>query len=184
MAYFQFGQARSLQAVADHLDESLGCLKRWSAKYHWNDRIQSFNSGLLEQQLKDQADARRQQAADWACRSNAYREQKWDTAQHLLHAVQCFLQNFGDREVEKMSLGQVARALQISSRLAAEALSAPGPKEPDLEFLEALRRVYPETSPAPESLAPDSPPADPSSVAVQLRGTGALAKAGQLTTSE
>lgn len=158
LAFFQLGHGRSLQAVADHLGEKHDTVKAWSSKYHWSERIQSFHSGLLQQQAEAEAAARRQQAADWSRRTSEYREQEWATSQKLLTAVQCFLESFGDREVEKMTLAQVSRALQVSSRIARQALSgANGPEEPTLaplqmELAASLKRAY---------TLPPAPPANP-----------------------
>ena len=96
----------ALKAMSEHT------VKAWSSKYHWSERILSFHSGLLQQQAEAEAAARRQ-AADWSRRTSEYREQEWATVQKLLTAAQCFLESFGDREVEKMTLAQVSSALQI-----------------------------------------------------------------------
>jgi hypothetical protein len=94
-----------------------------------------------------------QQAADWARRTSEYREQEWAAAQKLLGAVQCFLESFGDRDVEKMTLAQVSRALQISSRIARQALSgSSAPEEPVLapvqvELVAALNKAYAQPPP-------------------------------------
>jgi len=161
MAFFQFGQQRSLQAVADLLGESPGTVRNWSGKYRWNDRIQSFNAGLLQQQAKAELASRQEQAADWARRTAEQREQEWAAAQKLRSAAQCFLESFGDREVSNMTLAQVSRALAISSRLARLALSgATGPEEPvlaplQLELAAALKRAYALPPPADPSSASD-----------------------------
>jgi hypothetical protein len=160
VAFFRLGHRRSLQAVADQLGESPATVKNWSSKYHWADRIQSFNSGLLQQQAEAEAAARRQQTADWARRTNEQREREWAAAQKLLAAAQCFLESFGDREVEKMNHGQVSRALQVSSRMARLALSgATGPEEPSLaplqmELAAALKKAYAQPPPAVEEAKP------------------------------
>jgi len=97
--------------VAEQLGEKHDTVKAWSSKYHWSERIHSFNSGPLQQQAEAEAAARRQQAADWSRRTSEFREREWAAAQQLLTAVQCFLESLGDREVEKMTLAQVSRAL-------------------------------------------------------------------------
>jgi hypothetical protein len=158
MAFFQLGHARSLQAVADQLDESLSTTKKWSSKFRWSGRIQSFNAGLLQQQAEAEAASRQQQAADWARRTAEQREQDWAASQKLRAAAQCFLESFGDREVSRMTLAQVSRALTTSSRLARLALSgATGPEEPvlaplQLELAAALKRAY--AQPPPPTLNP------------------------------
>lgn len=148
MAYFRFGHGRSLQAVAEHLGENHGTVKNWSSRFRWVERINAYNSGLLERELQAEAEARRKEAADWARRTSEYREQKWAASQNLLNAVQCFLHSFGDREMEKMTLGQVSRALQISSRLASEALTErtesqeAGLAPLQIELLARLKQAY------------------------------------------
>jgi hypothetical protein len=154
MAFFDLGHARSLSGVAVQLGEKAATVKKWSSRYRWRERIQAFNSGLLRQQAEVQSALRAQQAADWARRSSDYREQEWAAAQKLLGAVQCFLESFGDRDLEKMTLAQVSRALQISSHIARQALrGAGGPEGPvlaplQLELAAALKKAYGQ-APAP-----------------------------------
>ncbi len=164
MAFFGLGHARSLQAVADQLAEKPDTLKKWSSRFHWRDRIQSFNSGLLQQQAETEAALRAKQSADWARRTAEYREQEWAVAQKLHATVQCFLESFGDRDVEKMTLAQVARALQISSRIARQALSGDtGPQEPvlaplQMELAAALNKAYAQPPVALAASAPNTAP--------------------------
>ena len=162
-AFFQQGHGRSLQTVAHRLGEKPGTVRNWSCKFHWSNRIQSFNSGLLQQQAEADAVARREHAADWARRTSDYREQEWAAVQKLLAATQCFLDSFGDRERRKMTLAQVSHALQISSRIARLSLSgSTGPEKPSLtqiqiELAAALNKAY---------AIPPAPPAVPDTSAV------------------
>jgi hypothetical protein len=150
IAFFQLGHARSLQAVADKLGESLGTVKNWSSKFNWSERLKAFNSGLLQQQAQDQAARQLKQAADWANRLNRFREQEWDAAQKLLAAAQCFLETFGEEDLRKMTLAQVSRALKISSTLGRSALAGaelPESSDPLMsplqqQLLHALKRLY------------------------------------------
>jgi hypothetical protein len=143
--------------VAELLGERHDTVRAWASKYRWSERINSFNAGLLEQQAEAEATARRQQAADWSRRTNEYREQEWDAAQKLLAAAQCYLESFGDQAVEKMTLAQVSRALQISSSMARQALS--GTHAPDApastpiqdELLAALKKAYGPPQPSPHT---------------------------------
>lgn len=160
MAFFGLGHARSLQCVAAQLGEKPFTVKKWSSRFRWSERVQSFNSGFLQQHAEGQAAMRAQQAADWARRTSEYREQEWEVAQKLLRAVQCFLEGFGDRDVEKMTLTQVSRALQISSHIARLALrGADVPDQPglaplQLELVAALKKAYAQPLPAPASQPP------------------------------
>ena len=163
MTYFNLGQARSLQAVADQLGEHLSTLKNWSAKHNWIGRLHAFNSGLLQQQARDHCARQRQQAANWAERLNRFREQEWDAAQKLLAAAQCFLESFGDEAVQKMTLSEVSRALRISSAIGRSALGGaelPPSTDPAMspiqqQMLDALRRLS--TPSAEETLPATSP---------------------------
>ncbi len=150
MAYFGLGHARSLQAVCDQLEEGLSTVKIWSARHRWQQRIQTCNSGLLEQHARSQAALEKKRAADWAERLGALREQEWDAAQKLLSAAQCFLESFGDDALSKMTLAQVSRAVSISSRIGRSALVGvelpPSPEQAlapiQIEFMQALERAY------------------------------------------
>ena len=153
ITWFQLGHSRCLADVAAQLGEKHDTVKFWSSKYRWSDRINAFNSGLLQQQADLETAARCRQAADWSRRSDEYREQEWAVAQKLLLAAHCFLENLGDREVEKMSLAQVSRALEIYARLARHSLSNASasdtpPLAPlQLELEAALKKAF--GSPAP-----------------------------------
>lgn len=168
LAWFALGQTRSLPAVAGPLGERLDTVKRWSSRFAWQDRLQSFNAGLLQRQVSVHAARVERQAADWARRDAEHREQQWAAAQKLLVAVNCFLESFGDREVEKMTLGQVSRALQVSSCLARQALQgAPEGEQPSVaplqaELAAALARVYGPTTPVstPNGTQPVQPGRD------------------------
>jgi len=175
MAFFNLGHHRSLQAVADLLDEKLDTVKKWSSRFHWNHRIHSFNSGLLQQQAQTEAASHAEQAAEWARRAKIYREHEWSTAQKILDAVQCFFESLGDKHIEKMTLGQVSRAFQISSRIARQALSGTAlPEGPvraplQLELSAALEKAYakpPGDDPLPSSdVGPACPqPADTNAI--------------------
>ena len=153
ITWFQLGHSRCLAAVAEQLGEKHDTVKFWSSKYRWSDRINAFNSGVLQQQAEFEAAARCRQSADWSRRNDEYREQEWAVAQKLLLAAHCFLENLGDREVEKMSLAQVSRALEIYARLARHSLShASASDTPPLAPLQveleaALKKAF--GSPAP-----------------------------------
>ena len=154
MTFFQLGHHRTHQAVADKLGEGLPTVKNWSSKFNWNDRVQAFNSGLLQQQAQSEAARRRQRAADWTARLDHFREQEWDAAQKLLAAARCFLESFGEEDLHNMSLAQVSRALKVSStigRLALAGAELSDPPEAPLapvqqQLLQAVSRVYGQVS--------------------------------------
>ncbi len=165
-AFFQLGQTRSVQAVADQLGENPGTVRNWSAKFDWSGRIQTYNAGLLETGARAQATLQLRQAADWHRRLDLFREQEWDAAQKLIVAAQCFLESFGDDDLHRMNLAQVSRALKISSVIARSAIAgAELPASPDAEsplqqqLLNAVKRLYgPDSSAAAPVASPSVPP--------------------------
>jgi hypothetical protein len=150
MTYFQLGHARSLQNVADKLDENIDTVRRWSSKFDWRDRIHSFNAGLLQQQAEAEAAVRLEHAAEWASRLASLRREEWSAAQKLLSTVQCFLETCGEDQLQKMTLGQVGRALNISSKIGRLAISgadnaektAPQVSPVHSQLDEALKRLF------------------------------------------
>ena len=154
--YFQLGHARSLHAVADKLGENLGTVKNWSSKYDWSERLQAYHSGLLLEQAQEQALLQRQQIADWNRRLDQFREQEWEASQKLIAAAHCFLETFGEEDLRRMTLTQVARALKVSSTMARSALTGaelPAAAVPELsplqqQLLAGVSRVYGVTPPA------------------------------------
>jgi hypothetical protein len=161
-AYFDLGQTRSLAAVADRLGEKLISVQSWSSRYRWSHRIVTFQSILLQQQAAAQLALHRDHAEDWARRTRECREQEWESARQLRAAAQCFLESFGDHQVEKMTLAQVSHAIQVAARLARQALSAdpltdtasPAPIQLEIEM--ALQKAFgsPAAAPSPQSPEP------------------------------
>jgi hypothetical protein len=149
VAWFQLGQNRSHQKVADALGEGLPTIKNWASKYNWSHRLQAFSSNLVQQEAAAAVEHRKQHAADWAWRLEAFREQEWDAAQKLLAAACCFLECFADADIQKMTLAQASRAIRVSSQMGRAALTgieAPPSAEPVLspvqeQMLDALRRL-------------------------------------------
>ena len=164
-AFFELGHARSLQAVADKLGETIGSIKNWSSRYDWTERIHAFNSGLLQRQAESLAETERKHAADWTQRLARFREQQWDVSQKLVAAAQCFLESFGEEDVRRMTLAQVSHALRISSDIARFALTGtelPVTAEPSLSpaqqsLMDAFQRVYGQPATSPSAQAPAVP---------------------------
>ena len=156
LVYFQLGHARSLSAVADKLGENPGTVKNWSSKYDWAERLFIHHSGLLQAQARDQQALQSQSLAYWQQRLQEFREQEWAAAWKLQAAAQCYLENFGEEELGRMTLAQVSRALQTSSFIARSALAGAELAEvPESELsplqrqlLAGITRVYGQPSSA------------------------------------
>ena len=166
MAWFQLGHARSLATVADKLGESPGTVKNWSSKHGWAERLQTYQSGLLQEQARQHAAFHLQQAADWNRRLADLRELEWVAAQKLNAVAQCFLETCGEDEVRRMTLAQASRALQVSSAVARSAITGaelPASSETGLspvqqQLLAGLTRIYGSSAPPVSSPAPSPQP--------------------------
>jgi uncharacterized protein YjcR len=150
MAYFQLGQVRSHQAVADQIGEKLPTIKNWASRHSWTARLQDFNSGLMQDSVRDHAARFRRNSVEWDEHLRQFREQEWEAARKLNDAVRCFLESFGDEDLRKMNLAQVARALKISSQVARLSLAEfdrPAPSIPEMsplqqQLLAAVKCLY------------------------------------------
>ena len=163
VAFFELGHGRSLRAVASRLGENVLTLKKWSSKYRWRERLQEYQSGRLQARAAADAALPPSPAADWSRRSGECREQAWLAAQKLQAAALCFLETFGDREVEKMSLAHVSRALQIAAQLSRQALpdapvaDAAAPSALESALAAALQKAYAPADPADPPASPAPP---------------------------
>ncbi|MEI8291614.1 MAG: hypothetical protein WCH99_19270 [Verrucomicrobiota bacterium] len=165
LAWFNLGPARSLPAVAGQLGEKLDSVKKWSSQYRWADRLCRYQAGLLQQQVDAQVVFHQEQAAAWARRTHECRQQEWEAAQKLRAVAQCFLETVGEPQIEKITLAQASRALQVAARLARQALSDAALPDTavhvpiQLEIESALKKAFgspaaPAASAPPESVGP------------------------------
>ncbi len=159
MTFFQLGHGRSLRAVADQLDMGIDAIKKWSSRFDWNDRIHSFNAEILQQQMQAEVASQSEQVAEWSARMAALREQQWAAAQKLLAVVQCYLENFGDEQLEKMTLSHATRALVIASKIARMALA--GIEHPEKSKPELSPSQPASNSPYAADVPQNSPPPAP-----------------------
>ena len=164
-AYLQLGPARSLQALADKLGESPGTVRNWSSKYDWANRVHAYHSGILQEQTRLETARHLQQHADWSRRLAECREQEWQTAQKLIAAARCFLESFGEQQLERMTLSQASGALRIASTIArAAVLGAELPVDGTTlsplqqQLLASVARLYgqPAQAGGPDASAPSS----------------------------
>jgi hypothetical protein len=150
------------------VDAAFATVKKWSSRHDWAERLQAFQSGLFEEQTRKDLASQQQIASQWAERLNDLREKEWHVTQRLLDAAECFLENFGEEELSKMTLASVARALKVSSSIGRLAVAGGDlPADPDTslsivdrQFLEAAERLYGQAAREKAAAAanPDLPP--------------------------
>ena len=160
ITFFQLGHNRTRQTVADKLHESIDSIKKWSAKFDWSERIIAFDSGLLQQRAKAEAEADQQQTAERSALMSQFRRREWAAATKMLSTVEFYLENCEEQQLENMTLGQVAQALSASSAIGRLAMSGSDlPEDADsakssilAHFKDSLKRAYgKEAAPEPKN---------------------------------
>jgi hypothetical protein len=142
-AFYTFlglGPTRDHQKTAEATSTSIHTIRFWSARFRWKERIQLLNArklqGLLEAQAAQQAEA----AVDWAKRCREQNELQWDSGNELLAATRECLREFRSCP-ENMSLGQIANAMETSSKVCYLAVQrATAKPDASANDISALRR--------------------------------------------
>ena len=117
LCYFDIGQNRSFAKVAKLSGVHLTSVKVWANRYRWRDRVRAYNTELLRTRLAVETDARRNQADLRMQRALLFQDAEWKAAEKLLRAAQGALDVLLITTPEKLTLGDVARALEIASKL-------------------------------------------------------------------
>ncbi len=158
--YLSLGPERSLAGVAQKLAKSEQLLKRWSAKFGWADRVQAHGAHLAIVEREATEMMARSKAADWLKREETLRETEWEMHEKAIAAAKRGLDAYMERDKVYANLADIARMLEIASKLGrlATGLGTDGErrKGDDLptvrvEVSVALEKIYGE--PLPGELA-------------------------------
>jgi len=151
LCYFDIGQNRSFAKVAKLTGVNLNSVKMWAHRFDWRERVRAYNTELLRARLAVETDARRNQAELRAQRALQFQDAEWKAAEKLLRAAQNALDILIHTTPEKLSLADVARALEIASKLgrlatglATEQIAHGGEVNVNLqlEIESAIKKVY------------------------------------------
>jgi hypothetical protein len=115
--YLSLGPQRGLREVARKLDKSLTVIGNWSAKFDWPARVaaQAAHLAVVEREAIE-ATARRK-AAEWEKREQTLRETEWEMHEQAIAAAKKGLKAYMDREKVYANLADIARMLEIASKL-------------------------------------------------------------------
>lgn len=151
LCYFDLGEHRALTKVAEKLSVNLGSIKSWARRFHWQQRVQSYNRHLFGSKITAQTDALKAQAAAWAARREQFKEDEWRASEKLLKIVNTTLDDFVKKQPEDVTLHDVVRALEVVSKVGRLSTGLVTGKQEitgadggaiKLEIIEAVRRVY------------------------------------------
>ena len=161
--YLSLGPERSLAAVAQKLHKSVTILGRWSAKFGWPDRVAAHAAHLALVEREAIEASARGKAAEWEKRETQLRETEWAMHESAIAAAKKGLAAYMDREKVYANLADIARMLEIASKLGrlATGLGTDGERRtgddlPGLrvEVTVALEKIYSEPLPGEVAAPP------------------------------
>ena len=115
--YLELGPERSLVAAASRLGKHVTLIERWSAKFDWAARIQAHGAHLALVEREAIEVAARRKAADWEVREEKLRETEWAMHERAIAAAKRGLDAYMEREKVYANLADIARMLEIASKL-------------------------------------------------------------------
>ena len=148
--YLSLGPQRSLAEVAQKLHKSVTMLGRWSAKFDWPARVAAHGAHLAIVEREAIEAAARGKAAEWSSREQKLRETEWAMHEAAIAAAKKGLAAYMEKDKVYANLADIARMLEIASklgRLATGLGDGDGRKADDLPALRvevtvALEKIY------------------------------------------
>lgn len=149
--YLNLGAERSTRAVGQELGKSEGLLERWAAKFDWRNRVAAHAAHLATVEREAVEAAVRGKAAVWEQRETQLREMEWSMHESAIAAAKRGLDTYMEREKVYANLADIARMLEIASKLGRLATgldksngekSADAPQTLRVEVAVALEKIY------------------------------------------
>jgi len=116
--YLEMGPERSLAALARESGKSKSALEYLSRTYSWARRVQAHAAHVAALERESVELLIREKAPEWLRRQQELREQEWAVHQKCLVAAQRALDAFMAREKVTVSLTEIARIVEVASRIA------------------------------------------------------------------
>ena len=151
--YLSLGAERSMAAVARKLMKSEGLVARWAVKFGWQERVAAYAAHLAVVEREAVEATVRGKAAVWEQREQQLRETEWAMHQSAIAAAKRGLDEYLKKEKIHANLADIARMLEIASklgRLATGLGDGERRKDDDLpavrvEVTVALEKIYGQT---------------------------------------
>ena len=115
--YLSLGAERSTAAVATKLAKSEQLVRRWSAKFAWTERVAAYGAHLAIVEREAVEAAARGKAAEWQAREQQLRETEWAMHERAIAAAKRGLDAYMARDKVYANLADIARMLEIASKL-------------------------------------------------------------------
>ena len=161
--YLSLGPQRALREVARKLDKSLTVIGRWSSKFDWPARVAAHSAHLAIVEREAIEAVARGKAAEWSSREQKLRETEWAMHEAAIAAAKKGLAAYMERDKVYANLADIARMLEIASklgRLATGLGDGEGRNGNDLpamrvEVTVALEKIYGVAAPPANDVLPD-----------------------------
>jgi len=115
--YLSIGPERSTREVGKQLGKSEGLIERWAAKFGWTERVAAYAAHLAVVEREAIAATVRSKAAEWETREQTLRETEWAMHEQAIAAAKRGLDEYLKREKVYANLADIARMLEIASKL-------------------------------------------------------------------
>jgi len=115
--YLGLGPGRSVAAVGKRLGKSGSLLERWSKRFDWPGRVQAHAAHFAAVERDATEALVRGKAAEWLQRQQALREREWTIHEKCIAAAERGLKAFMEREKVYANLADIARMLEVASKL-------------------------------------------------------------------
>jgi len=154
--YLSLGAERSTREVGKRLGKSEGLIERWAAKFDWRSRVAAHGAHLAVVEREAIEAMARGNAAQWETREQRLRETEWAMHERAIAAAKRGLDAYMERDKVYANLADIARMLEIASKLGrlATGLGTDGERRRDedrpavrVEVTVALEKIYGEPLP-------------------------------------
>ena len=115
--YLSLGPERSTREVGKKLGKSEGLIERWAAKFDWTGRVAAYAAHLAVVEREAVEAARRAKGPQWEAREQQLRETEWAMHERAIAAAKRGLDAYMEREKVYANLADIARMLEIASKL-------------------------------------------------------------------
>ena len=115
--YLAMGPERSLEAVRVKCGKSSRLIQRWSSRWKWAERVQAYAERLALVEREATEALAREKGAEWLKRQQTLRETEWEMQEKCIAAAKRGLAAFMEREKIYVNLADIARIVEVGSRM-------------------------------------------------------------------
>ncbi len=115
--YLSLGSERSLAMVGKRLGKSEGLMERWASRWRWTERVSAHAAHLATVEREATEALTRGKSAEWLKRQEQIREREWEMHEQCIAAAERGLKAFMEREKVYANLADIARILEVASKL-------------------------------------------------------------------